>query len=163
MLIGLAALAVGLFGLSAALSGILCCRSERVIFPTLFPYRSFTPGCDCQSPSDRDAAFEPKLTPEHRRLAGFDDKILALYAQGMTTRDIREVVQQLDGVEVSPAPISEVTADLDTEVAAWGTRSPDAIWPIASFDGSAARVRGANGRVLATYRPRGVRGPPPRS
>jgi len=100
------------------------------------------------TPRDRDATFEPKLIPKHqRRLAGFDDKILALYAKGMTTRDIQEVVQQLDGVEVSPTLISEITADLDSEVTTWRTRSLEAVWPIAYFDGIVVQVRGANGRV----------------
>jgi putative transposase len=100
------------------------------------------------SPRDRDGTFEPRLVPKHqRRIGGFDEKILALYAKGMTTRDIQDVVQQLDGVEVSPTLISEITADLDSEVTTWRTRSLAAVWPIAYFDGIVVHVRGANGRV----------------
>jgi putative transposase len=100
------------------------------------------------TPRDRDATVEPKLVPKHqRRLAGFDDKILALDAKGMTTRDLQDVVPQLDGVEVSPTLISEITADLDSEVTTWRTRSLEAVWPIAYFDGIVVHVRGANGRV----------------
>ena len=80
-------------------------------------------------------------------MAGFDEKILALYAKGMTTRDIQEIVHELYDVEVSPTLISEITADLDAEVTAWRTRPLDAVWPIVYFDGIVVHVRGANGRV----------------
>lgn len=100
------------------------------------------------TPRDRDGTFEPQLIEKHqRRVPGFDEKILALYAKGMTTRDIQEIVQELYGVEVSPTLISEITADLDAEVAAWRTRPIDPVWPIVYFDGLVIHVRGANGRV----------------
>jgi transposase-like protein len=83
-----------------------------------------------------------------RRVEGFDEKILKLYAKGMTTRDIQEIVQELYGVEVSATLISEITADLDAEVTAWRTRPLDPVWPIVYFDGIVVHVRGANGRVL---------------
>ena len=71
------------------------------------------------TPRDRDGTFEPQLIPKHqRRLTGFDEKILALYAKGMTTRDIQEVVKELYNVDVSPTLISEITADLDAQVTA---------------------------------------------
>ena len=74
------------------------------------------------TPRDRNGTFEPQLIAKHqRRLAGFDEKILALYAKGMTTRDIQDVVKELYGVEVSPTLVSEITADLDAEVTAWRT------------------------------------------
>jgi transposase-like protein len=101
-----------------------------------------------ETPRDRDGSFEPKLIGKHqRRLPGFDEKILALYAKGLTTRDIQEVVQDLYGVEVSPTLISEITADLDAEVTAWRTRPLDPVWPIVYLDGIVVHVRGANGRV----------------
>ena len=79
------------------------------------------------TPRDRDGTFEPQLIRKHqRRLPGFDEKILALYAKGMTTRDIQEFVKELYGVEVSPTLISEITADLDAEVTAWRTRPLEA-------------------------------------
>ena len=99
-------------------------------------------------PRDRDGSFEPKLLPKYqRRLAGFDEKILALYAKGLTTRDIQDVVQELYGVEVSPALISEITADLDGEVSIWRSRRLDAVWPIVYFDGIVVHVRGESGQV----------------
>jgi len=100
------------------------------------------------TPRDRDSTFEPRLIPKHqRRVPGFDEKILALYAKGMTTRDIQEIVHQLYGVEVSATLISEITADLDAEVTAWRTRAIAPVWPIVYFDGIVVHVRGANGRV----------------
>ena len=100
------------------------------------------------TPRDRDGTFEPQLIGKYqRRLPGFDEKILALYAKGMTTRDIQEIVQELYGVEVSAPLISEITADLDAEVTAWRTRSLEAVWPIVYFDGIVVHVRGVNGKV----------------
>jgi transposase-like protein len=100
------------------------------------------------TPRDRDGTFEPQLVGKHqRRVPGFDEKILALYAKGMTTRDIQEIVRELYGVEVSATLVSEITADLDTEVTAWRTRPLSEVWPIVYFDGIVVHVRGANGRV----------------
>jgi putative transposase len=82
-----------------------------------------------------------------RRLSGLDEKMLTLYAKGMTTRDIQEVVQELYGVEVSPTLVSEITADLDAEVTAWRQRRLEAVWPIVYLDGIVVHVRGDNGRV----------------
>lgn len=100
------------------------------------------------TPRDRKGTFEPQLIGTHqRRVPGFDEKILALYAKGMITRYIQEIVQGLYGVEVSPTLISEITADLDAEVTAWRTRPLDAVWPIVYFEGIVVHVRGASGRV----------------
>jgi transposase-like protein len=101
-----------------------------------------------ETPRDRHGTFEPLLIPKHqRRVPGFDEKILALYAKGMTTRDIQEIVQELYGVEVSATLVSEITADLDAAVTAWRTRPLEPVWPIVYFDGIVVHVRGANGRV----------------
>jgi transposase-like protein len=110
--------------------------------------RSETGDLTIATPRDREGTFEPKLIEKYqRRVPGFDEKILALYAKGMTTRDIQDIVQELYGVEVSPTLISEITADLDAEVSAWRTRPIDPVWPIVYFDGLVTHVRGANGRV----------------
>ncbi len=99
-------------------------------------------------PRDRNGSFEPKLIPKHqRRIPGFDEKILALYAQGMTTRDIQDILQELYGVEVSPTLISEVTSEIGQDVTAWRSRPLDPVWPIVDFDGTVVPVRGANARV----------------
>lgn len=100
------------------------------------------------TPRDRDGTFEPQIVEKHqRRVPGFDEKILALYAKGMTTRDIQEIVRELYDVEVSAALVSEITADLDAEVTAWRTRPLDPVWPIVYFDGIVVHVRGSSGRV----------------
>jgi len=100
------------------------------------------------TPRDRNGTFEPQIVGKHqRRIPDFDEKILALYAKGMTTRDIQEIVEQLYGVEVSPTLVSSITEDLDAEVTAWRTRSLDAVWPIVYFDGIVVHVRGENRRV----------------
>src|SRR4029079_11235961 len=66
------------------------------------------------TPRDRDGTFEPQLIEKHqRRVPGFDEKILALYAKGMTTRDIQEIVRELYGVDVSATLVSAITEDLD--------------------------------------------------
>ncbi|MEX1223319.1 MAG: IS256 family transposase [Pirellulales bacterium] len=100
------------------------------------------------TPRDRNGSFEPQLIEKHqRRVPGFDEKILALYAKGMTTRDIQEIVRDLYGVEVSATLVSEITADLDQEVTAWRSRRLEAVWPIVYFDGIVVHVRGSSGRV----------------
>jgi putative transposase len=101
------------------------------------------------TPRDRDGTFEPQLIPKHqRRLTGFSEKILALYAKGMTTRDIQEIVKELYDVDVSATLISEITADLDAQVSSWRNRQLDPVWPIVYLDGIVVHVRSANGRVL---------------
>jgi putative transposase len=100
------------------------------------------------TPRDRNGTFEPQLIAKHqRRLSGFDEKILALYAKGMTTRDIQDVVKELYGVDVSPTLVSEITADLDAEVTAWRQRRLEPVWPIVYLDGIVVHVRGEGGRV----------------
>jgi putative transposase len=100
------------------------------------------------TPRDRDGTFEPQLIGKHqRRLAGFDEKILALYAKGMTTRDIQEIVRELYDVDVSATLISEITADLDAEVTTWRTRPLESVWPIVYFDGIVVHARDDDGRV----------------
>jgi len=100
------------------------------------------------TPRDRNGTFQPQLIEKHqRRVPGFDEKILALYAKGMTTRDIQEIVRELYSVEISATLVSAITEDLDAEVAAWRTRRIDAVWPIVYLDGIVVYVRGANQRV----------------
>lgn len=99
-------------------------------------------------PRDRDGTFEPLLLGKYqRRLPGFDEKILALYAKGLTTRDLQDIVKELYGVEISPTLVSEITEDLDEEVKTWQTRRLEAIWPIVFMDGIVVHIRGESGRV----------------
>ena len=88
-------------------------------------------------------------------MPGFDEKILALYAKGMTTRDIQEIVRELYGVEVSATLVSAITEDLDAEVTAWRTRPLSAVWPIVYFDGITVHVRGRQRPRLAAHDLRG--------
>jgi len=75
------------------------------------------------TPRDRNGTFQPQIIEKHqRRVPGFDEKILALYAKGMTTRDIREIVRELYDVNISATLVSAITEDLDAEVTAWRTR-----------------------------------------
>jgi len=101
-----------------------------------------------RTPRDRNGTFEPLLIPKHgRRLAGFDEKIMALFAKGMSTRDIQELLQSMYGVELSPTLISSITEAAGEEAAAWRIRPLDPVWPIVYFDGIVVHVRGASGRV----------------
>jgi len=86
-------------------------------------------------PRDRNGSFEPQLVKKRqRRLPGFDEKVIALYARGMSTRDIQGQLQELYGVEVSPTLISNVTAAVMDEVRAWQSRPLSAVYPIVYFD-----------------------------
>jgi transposase-like protein len=103
---------------------------------------------EIEAPRDRQSTFEPQIVGKHqRRIEGFDEKILALYAKGMTTRDIQEIVKELYGVDVSPDLISRVTEDLDTELKAWQSRALPSVFPIVFFDGIVVHVRGADAKV----------------
>lgn len=103
---------------------------------------------EIETPRDRDGLFEPQVIEKYqRRVEGFDQKILTLYAKGMTTRDIQDIVRELYGVEVSATLVSEITADLDAEVSAWRSRQLDSVWPIVYFDGIVVHVRGENRQV----------------
>ena len=86
-------------------------------------------------PRDRNGSFEPQLVKKRqRRLKGFDEKVLSLYASGLSTRDIQGQLQELYGVEVSPTLISNVTAAVMDEVYAWQSRPLAAVYPILYFD-----------------------------
>lgn len=97
---------------------------------------------DIEVPRDRDGSFEPQLVKKGQtRLDGFDDKIIALYARGMTTRDIQAQLQDLYGVEVSATLISNVTEAVLDEVRQWQTRPLEALYPIVYFDCLVVKVR----------------------
>lgn len=93
-------------------------------------------------PRDREGSFEPQLVRKReRRLTGFDDRILALYARGMSVRDIKGHLQEMYGVEVSPDLISRVTDAVMEDVAAWQSRPLDTVYPIVYLDAIVVKIR----------------------
>jgi putative transposase len=99
-------------------------------------------------PRDRNGEFEPLIVKKGQtRFNGFDDKILSLYARGMTTRDIQEQLQDLYGVEVSHGLISNVTEAVEIERKAWQNRSLEAVYPLVFLDALIVKVR-HEGRVI---------------
>ncbi|MBA3530296.1 MAG: IS256 family transposase [Pyrinomonadaceae bacterium] len=100
-----------------------------------------------QVPRDREGSYEPILVPNgSSRLAGLNEKIIALYARGMSTRDIQAQLQELYGVELSASLISNVTAVVLDEVKAWQSRPLEAVYPIVYLDALVVKVRD-NGHV----------------
>ena len=93
-------------------------------------------------PRDRNSTFEPQTVPKGQtRFEGFDDKILSLYARGMTTRQIEQHLEEIYQVEVSPSLISSVTDAISDEVKAWQSRPLDAVYPIIYLDALVVKVR----------------------
>jgi putative transposase len=99
-------------------------------------------------PRDRDAEFEPVIVKKRQtRFDGFDDKILSLYARGMSTRDLQAQLQDLYGVEVSAGLISNVTDAVEEERKLWQNRALERVYPIVYFDALVVKVR-QDGRVM---------------
>jgi len=97
---------------------------------------------EIETPRDREGTFEPQLVKKRQvRLAGMEEKILALYAKGMTTRDIESSLVDLYGVTISHALIAQVTDAVLDEARAWQTRPLDAIYPIVRLDGIVIKVQ----------------------
>jgi len=93
-------------------------------------------------PRDRDGTFEPQLIPKHaRRLAGFDDKVLALYARGLPVREIQKFLAEIYSIEVSPDLISDVTDAVVAEVTAWQARPLEPMYPVVFFDALRVKIR----------------------
>jgi putative transposase len=93
-------------------------------------------------PRDREGSFEPRLIAKHeRRFAGFDDKILALYARGLTVREIQAFLAEMYAVDVSPDLISSVTDAIVAEVTAWQARPLEPLYPVVCFDALRVKIR----------------------
>jgi putative transposase len=93
-------------------------------------------------PRDRDSSFAPIILPKGQtRFSGFDDKIISLYARGMTTREIQGHLEEIYGVAVSPTLISTVTDAVTDEVKLWQNRPLDALYPIVYLDAIRVKVR----------------------
>jgi putative transposase len=97
-----------------------------------------------ETPRDRNGTFEPKIVAKGQtRFTGFDDKIVSMYARGMSTREITGHLEEIYGVEVSPTLISSVTESVMEEVKVWQGRPLDAIYPVVYLDALYVKVRDA--------------------
>ena len=93
-------------------------------------------------PRDRESSFEPRLIAKHeRRFTGFDDKIIALYARGLTVREIQAFLADMYATEVSADFISTVTDAVTTEIAAWQARPLERVYPVIFFDALRVKIR----------------------
>jgi putative transposase len=93
-------------------------------------------------PRDRNSTFEPVILPKgETRFTGFDDKIISMYARGMTTRDIQGHLQEIYGIDVSPTLISQVTDAISEEVLLWQNCPLDEVYPIVYLDAVRIKVR----------------------
>lgn len=115
---------------------------------------------ELKTPRDRQGAFEPQIVAKgQRRFEGFDQKILSLYARGLTTREVQAHLEEIYGVEVSPALISKVTDEVLEEVRAWQNRPLEALYPVVFLDALFVKIR-SGGQVAnrAVYVALGVNG-----
>src|SRR5687768_6260414 len=93
-------------------------------------------------PRDREGTFEPQLIGKHeRRFTGFDDKVIALYARGLTVREIQAFLKEMYAVDVSPDLISAVTDAIVAEVTAWQSRPLEPMYPVVFFDALRVKIR----------------------
>lgn len=93
-------------------------------------------------PRDRHSAFEPQIVGKHeRRFTGFDDKIIALYARGLTVREVQAHLKEMYAVDVSPDLISTVTDAVMAEVTAWQSRPLEPMYPVVFFDALRVKIR----------------------
>jgi putative transposase len=93
-------------------------------------------------PRDREGSFEPQIIGKHeRRFTGFDQKIIAMYARGMTVREIQGYLAEMYGTEVSPDFISKVTDEVTAEITAWQSRPLEPMYPVVFFDALRVKIR----------------------
>ena len=127
-------------------------KSGKTVFTDDGPLR-------IEVPRDRAGEFEPKLIGKHeRRFTGFDDKIIAMYARGMTVREIQGFLSEMYGTDVTPDYISGVTDAVLAEVTAWQSRPLEPMYPVVFFDALRVKIREDNVvRNKAVYLALGVR------
>ena len=117
---------------------------------------------EIEVPRDREGSFEPRLIAKGQtRIDGLDDKIIAMYARGMSVRDIRGHLEELYGLEVSPDLISRVTDAVLDEVKEWRSRALDAVYPVVIFDALRVKIRDKDSRIVknkAVYLALGITG-----
>ena len=119
---------------------------------------------EIEVPRDREGSFEPQLIPKHQRhFDGFDDKILSMYARGMSVREIRAHLEEIYGVEVSPDLISRVTDAVVDEMTAWQSRPLERVYLVAYLDALVTKIRDKSGvqnksvYIVVGVRPDGVK------
>ena len=117
---------------------------------------------EIEVPRDREGSFEPRLIGKGQtRIDGLDEKIIAMYARGMSVRDIRSHLEELYGLEVSPDLISRVTDAVLDEVKEWRSRALDAVYPVVIFDALRVKIRDKDSRIVknkAVYLALGITG-----
>ena len=93
-------------------------------------------------PRDRQGTFDPQLIAKYqRRFPGFDDKIISMYARGMSTREIQEHLREMYGIDVSPDLVSTVTDAVLDEIASWQARPLEPVYPLVFFDAIRVKIR----------------------
>ena len=98
-----------------------------------------------ETPRDRNGEFEPKIVPKNTRdVSGIEDKIISLYAKGLSTRDINEQIQELYGIEVSATMVSNITDQIIPEIKEWQARPLDDVYPFVFIDAVHFSVREDN-------------------
>jgi putative transposase len=109
---------------------------------------SFGP-IDIEVPRDRNAEFEPQIVKKRQRdISSFDDKIISMYAKGMTTRDIQSHIQDIYGIEISPTMVSNITNKVVDVATEWQARPLSSIYPIIFFDAIHYKVK-EDGKVIS--------------
>ena len=97
---------------------------------------------EINTPRDRDGSFEPQIVRKRqRRFEGFDDKIIALYSRGLSTRDIEAHLQEIYGVQVGRDLISRVTDAVMDDARAWASRPLDDVYPVVFLDALVLKIR----------------------
>jgi len=97
---------------------------------------------EIEVPRDRDGTFEPQLIPKHQRaFNGFDDKIVSMYARGMSVREIQAHLHEIYGVDVSPDLVSQATSSIVDELKSWQKRPLEAVYPIVYLDALVVKIR----------------------
>ena len=100
-------------------------------------------------PRDREGEFEPKLIPKyHRDISGIEEKVISLYARGMSTRDIHDQIQELYGMELSAEMVSKITDRILPEVKEWQSRPLNPVYPFVFMDCIHYKAR-EDGRILS--------------
>ena len=100
-------------------------------------------------PRDREGEFEPKLIPKYQRdISGIEEKVISLYARGMSTRDIHDQIQELYGMELSAEMVSKITDRILPEIKEWQSRPLNAVYPFVFMDCIHYKVR-EDGRILS--------------